>query len=160
MAGIVKVCPCCGHHNEDTANWCEKCPSTLAGADRIDPDAVEPSPEPPGSQDPAPVLRLELASDPARAFSLRSGQTLGARDHAERPDVVVTDVPDEDFISGRHLAAVRHGQDWFVRHVGRTNYIVVDGKQHSDSAEEIPVRDGSSLFLTYTEFIVRTEGSS
>ena len=159
MAELVKICPRCHHHNPDTVNSCESCPSTLAGVPAEDPDAPEEAspaqlpPVLPGIAG-ADSLRLELAEDPSRVFVVRAGQTLGAPDHEGAPDVVLAGVPKEDYISGRHVMVLRDGPDWFVKHLGRTNYIVVDGVRYSDAAE-VPIREGTSLFLTYTEFIVR-----
>lgn len=165
MAELVKICPRCLFHNPDTVNSCLRCPSSLAGVEATDPDApvlpdehvtpvTEGGPDHATDLATATALRLELAADPTRGFVVLAGQTVGAPGHAERPDVPLAGVPDEDYISGRHARVLRHGSDWFVQHLGQTNFIVVDGARH-DERDEVPVHAGSSVFLTYTEFIVR-----
>lgn len=160
MARYVKHCVC-GHDNPDTSNTCEACGLTLAGVHVIDLEAlppVPPSPPPP----PAPAtLRLVLAADPSRVFEVAAGQTVGVPGRSERPDIALVGVPEEEerLISGCHLQVLLHGAEWYVRHVGHTNYIEVDGKRYTDTSDEVRVDDGSSVFLTHTEVIVRTGDS-
>lgn len=163
MTTYRKECNVCHHLNPLTANFCEGqgCVASLVGARIVDLDAPLEAPntasDPPGGSGDAlaaaDVLSFHLAEDPGRVFRVAPGQTLGAPGHSEEPDVPLAGVPGEDYISGRHLRVLRRGPDWFVQHVGHTNYIVVDGTRY-EGRNEVRVRAGSSVFLTETEFVI------
>lgn len=159
MAELVKICAC-GHANPATANYCEACPLMLSGIRAIDPDAPPPIEEPAAAQPAAPAaeadeIRLVLLQNQNVTVTVKPGQTVGARGRSLKPDVVVSGVPEEDYISGQHARFLKHGPDWYVQHAGHTNFIEVDGVRVESDADEVAIRDGSLVRLAKTEFVVR-----
>ena len=51
-------------------------------------------------------------------------------------------------------AETRRGEQWFVKHIGTSNYIMVDGEKQS-SDDDIALHDGSVLGLPLCQFMVR-----
>jgi hypothetical protein len=113
------------------------------------------------SSDGAPVapprprsrLRLVLASDPSRSFEVADGCVVG-RTSASCVSLEGL-VPGADAISSRMASFRRVGDAWVVEHVGRTNFLVVDGAVVTEAGRALPVRDGTALQLAETRFVVR-----
>ncbi|HHW26679.1 MAG TPA: FHA domain-containing protein [Firmicutes bacterium] len=137
---LVKYCPVCGAENPRYAAYCASC----GDADLSTVPAEKPRKQ-------AASLVLESLKDPSISFTVLDGQTVGRGDSA---DVVLTGVPDLDAISRKHAVFEKQGAQWFVRHVGGTNFIKVDGVIHTGQ-EPVEIHDGSIVALTLTEFRVK-----
>lgn len=98
------------------------------------------------------TLVLELVADPRVRFQVHSGQTVGRGRDAD-VQLIGFQVPDD--ISRVHVEFERRRTGWFVRHVGRTNFIQIEGRQHRDPSLQVPLADGTVLSLTTTPFVVR-----
>lgn len=155
---FVKYCPLCGAENPPRQAFCIKCVdgdlSTVPIEPRRDTQTDVPAAEelPSPSIAPAATAYCILASidDPMLRFIVREGQTVG---RTERADVVLAGVPKFEWISGIHAKFTRRGTQWYVRHVGQTNFIKVDGEKY-DGREEVALHDGSILMLSLTAFRV------
>ena len=105
------------------------------------------------------VLVLELVADPRVRLQIRSGETLGRGRDAD-VQLAGFDVPID--ISRVHAEFARRPTGWYVRHLGHTNFIQLDGRQHRDPETQLRLVEGAVLSLTATPFVVRlaTGGSS
>jgi ribosomal protein L40E len=179
---FVKYCPQCGAENPARASLCQGCfkgdltravaepPRSAANtvtadaASDVAAVAAETETEVPrhGTARVADLrpdvatLRLELVEDPAVSFVVHDGETVG---RTAKADVVLTGVPQADYIHGAHARLYRRGSQWFVQYLGGFNYIRVDGQEFR-SDDEVALHDGSTLVLSLTAFHVRIEGSS
>jgi hypothetical protein len=97
---------------------------------------------------------LTAIDDPLLRFIVREGQTVG---RTERADIVLAGVPKLEWISGVHARFSRRGKQWYVRHLGQTNFIKVDGEKY-DGREDVALHEGSILILSLTAFRVSYGG--
>lgn len=123
-------------------------PPALAGAPAAPPFEPALAKASPGSE----TLILELVADPRVRLQVRSGQTVGRGRNA---DVQLSGFQIPDDISRVHVEFERRSAGWFVRHVGRTNFIQIEGRQHRDPSLQVPLADGTVLSLTTTPFVIR-----
>jgi hypothetical protein len=137
---LVKYCPVCGTENSRYAAYCASC-----GDADLSTVPVEPR------RSSATKVILELVDEPNLAFTVMDGQTVGRTDCA---DVVLTGIPNLDAISRKHARFHNQGGQWFVQHVGETNFIQVDGETHTDK-EQVEIHEGSIVALTLAKFRVR-----
>lgn len=150
----VRVCPVCGTENPPSASDCESCQADILGEpldsrsnSPIATSAAAPAPpEPTG-----PLIILEAIQNPALKWKVGEGQSVGRSSEA---DVVLKDAPDVDFVSRKMAVFSRRGDQWFVQHVGTTNYITVDGDRY-ESDDDIAIHDGSILGLALSQFMIR-----
>jgi pSer/pThr/pTyr-binding forkhead associated (FHA) protein len=110
-----------------------------------------------GAAPPVDGITLELLQDPFIRFNVLDGQVVG---RTSASDVVIANVPDGDAISGRMACFRKRGDQWFVEHVGSTNYLVVDGSCLKENGFEHPIGEGTTIAMPTTLFIVRLGGSS
>jgi ribosomal protein L40E len=155
----VKYCPLCGADNPPQQAFCRACRdgdlTTVAVEPRraVTPQAafaVEPATAAAPAPTAAAVCVLTLLEDAAVSFTVREGQSVG---RTAKADVPLTGVPRLDAISGRHALFTRRGTQWYVQHVGQTNFIKVDGDLFTGT-EEVPIYDGTVLLLALTAFRV------
>lgn len=100
------------------------------------------------------TLTLECIEDPALRFVVEEGQTVGRTDKA---DVVLRGVPKLDWISSAHARFFRRGEQWYVQHIGATNFVKVDGETYR-GREEVTLQDGAIVVFSLTAFRVLLEG--
>jgi len=161
---FVKYCPLCGAENSRQQAFCLKCLdgdlSTVPVEPRRDTEpaaAEQPAPAAEGEATaPVTVLTLESVDNPDVAFAIRENQTVGRSD---KSDIILHDVPKLEWISGAHARFLRRGAQWYVQHVGHTNFIKVDGETYGGQ-EEVAVYHGSILVLSLTAFRVNLEGTA
>jgi hypothetical protein len=121
--------------------------------------APAPTPQAPDTvhvdgEDATATVVLELVERPTLRFDVADGQTIGASRDAARPaDVTLTGVPELEYISSVHARLFRRGEQWYVQHLGCTNFLRVDGMKY-DKREEVPLHDGTVLVLSKTAFRV------
>ncbi|HEX2950855.1 MAG TPA: FHA domain-containing protein [Armatimonadota bacterium] len=140
---FVKYCPLCGAENPRQQAFCLQCLDGDLSTVPVEPRRTEVP-----VQTDEPICVLELVENPAVRFSVRDGQTVG---RTEKADIVLRDVPKLDWISGEHAKFTRQGERWYVQHVGKTNFIKVDGEKF-EGPEEVAIYDGSILVLSLTGF--------
>jgi ribosomal protein L40E len=176
---FVKYCPLCGAENPERASMCQSCfkgdltrtrrerprdeeQDSIGGAGVPPADGEDTGqrPAPPAQNDPnidqpaANTCRLELVQDPTVSFTVADGQIVGRTDKA---DVILKDVPQADYIHGRHAKLFRRGQQWYAQYLGGFNFIRVDNVEYRGN-EEVAINDGSVLVLSLTPFYVRMGG--
>ena len=165
MAEYVKYCPLCGAENPRQGAFCRSCldgdlSSVPAELKHVTVLKLPPQPPPDEEAAPEPDTReiaviaaclLEVVEDPRLSFRVQDSQTVGRSDRA---DVALKGVPKADWISGVHARLFRREDQWYVQHLGQTNFIKVDGEQFK-GREEVPVYDGSILVLSLTAFRIK-----
>jgi len=176
----VKYCPLCGAENPRQQAFCLACldgnlstvpaePKRAAVASP--PSVATASPSTAQNNDAATVAsalvpdtrqlseltrcQLELIDDPQKKFLIADGQTVG---RSSKADVVLRDVPKVEWISSAHARFSRRGEQWYVQHIGKTNFIKVDGEIYRGT-EEVALHDGSILVLSLTAFRVSLGGN-
>jgi hypothetical protein len=184
-ARLVKYCPLCGAANDPTEPFCTACgdgelidvaPEPMREAPPQMPQAAAAPAAPqaegagagPAQHGPDTLhveaeqaqasIVLELIESPETRFTVRDGQSVGASREAERTaDVTLTGVPALEYISSMHARCFLRGGQWYVQHLGNTNFIKVDGMKF-EKREEVPLRNGTVLVLSKTPFRVVIDG--
>lgn len=176
---VVKYCPVCNAQNPAVASFCSECDWDLlnvpaetrrdlvsaapeegeavtAQAETWQPEPAVPSA--PETEDDLPTKRaasgaciLEVLENPALAFTIRPGQTVG---RAAKADVVLVGVPNLEYISRTHARFLHRGEQWFVQYVAEGNFIKVDGEEFT-SDDEVALYDGSIVVLSLTSFRIK-----
>ena len=101
-------------------------------------------------------LNLQLVSDPEIVYSICHNQTIGRSNEA---DIVLNEsTPELAYISRRHARFIQRKGQWYVVHEGTTNFISVDGIEHTDDAQ-IAIYENSVLVFSKTAFRTRIEGT-
>jgi hypothetical protein len=104
-------------------------------------------------------LVLELVEQPELRFTIKESQSVGSsRDPSRSADVTLSGAPNLDYISSVHARFFRRGAQWYVQHLGATNFIKVDGTRF-DKREEVPLHEGAVLVLSKTPFRVLLGGA-
>ncbi len=156
---FVKYCPLCGMENPRQQAFCLSCLdgdlTTVPAEPRREASAPVQAPPPTVAPagEAATALYLELVDNPAIRFRVQANQSVGRN---EKADVILADVPKVEWISGAHARFLRRGAQWYVQHIGRTNFITVDGETFAGQ-EEVPVRQDSVIVLSLTAFRVTFE---
>jgi hypothetical protein len=96
-------------------------------------------------------IELVLVSNPSVRFSIRAGQTVG---RASKADVIVSGVPDLEYISRAHARFIQRRAQWYVQYIAEGNSVTVDGVESRDDAE-IAIYDQSIVVLSFTAFTVK-----
>ena len=158
----VKYCPLCGGENPRRQAFCRHCHDGDLTTVPVEQKRRPPSAPPANTADGDVALQswyaealarctLQLVEDASVRFDIREGQSVGRTTDA---DVVLAGVPNQEWISGVHARFFRRGAQWYVQHLGDTNYIKVDGNIFRGH-EEVPVQDGAIVILSLTPFQFR-----
>jgi endogenous inhibitor of DNA gyrase (YacG/DUF329 family) len=167
----VKKCPLCGKENEIYQVFCSSCGDgdlSQVAIESIDCNAVPlvaviteekdnvsdaPKPKEDITAKVGEVKKITLISvdDPTIEFTVKENQTIGRN---EKADVIVAKVAKSEWISGKHALFTRRGQKWYIQHVGKTNYIIVDNEKFSED-EEVPIYNDSIIALSLSLFKVK-----
>jgi len=162
---MVRYCPQCEAENVKKASVCLKCGFDLSTvravfrrtqqevptAQQIDEPAREGDNV--GTRRVDSVCILESLDDPALRFGILDGLTVG---RTCASDVVLTGTHDLDCISSRHARFFRRADQWYVQHVGTTNFIKVDGVKYRGD-DEVAIYNNYIVFLALTGFRVILE---
>lgn len=156
----VKYCPLCGGENPQRQAFCRQCQdgdlttvpveksrnyqSSTAKATALEGDDVLQN----WHDEVVAVCSLELVEDSAISFKILDGQTVGRTAEA---DVELAAVPNSEWISSIHARFFRRGKQWYIQHLGDTNYIKV-GEDTFRGHEEIPLQSGQTITISLTVF--------
>lgn len=161
-AKYVKYCPLCGGENPPRQAFCQHCLDgdlTTVPVEKnrslLEEKKSPASTELGGEQ----VLQnwrdeviaecsLELVEDSSHKFKILDGQTVGRTAEA---DVVLAAVPRAEWISSVHARFFRRGTQWYIQHLGDTNYIKV-AEDTFRGHEEIPLQPGQIITISLTAF--------
>ena len=153
---FVKYCPLCGAENTRQQAFCSKCADGDLSTVPAEPRRVAPASSPASHAQAVsgPACILELLEDPAFQFRVPEGRTVG---RTQAADVVLAGVPKLDWISSIHARFSRRGEQWYIQHIGTTNFIKVDGEMYKGQ-EDVAIYDGSIVVLSLTAFRVKIGG--
>jgi len=166
---FVKYCPACDAENTRTAAFCCECKNALSNTPVVQCRESLPAPSTPESRSEyvrsnaegtkrvkGAVCVLELLENPRVKFFVYDGQTVGRTNAA---DVVLHGVPHSDYISSCHAKFFRRGTQWYVQHIGSTNFIRVEDEEYDDDTE-VGLDHNAMLTLSLTTFTVKLDGQA
>jgi hypothetical protein len=170
MIRYVKICPKCGHANEETAIACAKCPEFFdygLGAVPYPDPAAKPTatqahdPTPPEIAVPVdripPVPVTQRMDQPSllilrshadkQVFSVRSGLVVG-QGHPSRPaGVQILGVPGCAKIHRHHCRFHQRGGQWFVQAIDQRQFGKKDGETHPTAVNGALVAPGGEYLV-------------
>ena len=159
---FVKYCPLCGAENPRQQAFCLKCLDGDLSTVPVEPRRAAKAPpatpvteERPDTRKVATACMLELVENPSIRFTVRENQTVG---RTAKADVVLANVPKAEWISGAHARFLRRDEQWYIQHIGHTNFVKVDGETYNGQ-EEVAIYHGSIVVLSLTTFRVNLEGA-
>jgi hypothetical protein len=183
-ATFVKYCSLCAYENLSISSFCEKCDADLmntpvemrreaevdnlphATAEIVNNAVVGYEPDENRRVEvckqselatqraaslPNNCLELTLVTNPSIKFSVRAGETVG---RASKADVIISGVPDLEYISRAHARFTQRRGQWYVQYIAEGNSITVDGVESRDDAE-IAIYDQSIVVFSFTAFTVK-----
>ena len=159
MPELVKICPNCETRNGAHDSFCAQCDWDLINvpahivseaASKIEIEAESAT----EAQNPEKraVCTLELLENPQIRFEIGDGQSVG---RSNRADVILKDVPQNEWISRVHARFFRRGEQWFAQYLAQGNFLKVDGEEFRDDSE-IALHDGSMVSFSMTTFVFRS----
>lgn len=159
----VKYCPLCGGENPRRQAFCQHChagdlttvPEEI-NRSRVIAKNSEVALTPLDSeqviqnwhQEVVAECSIELLEDSSIKFKICDGQTVGRTAEA---DVQLAAVPRAEWISSVHARFFRRGSQWYIQHLGDTNYIKI-AEDIYRGHEEVPVQSGQIITLSMTAF--------
>lgn len=155
---FVKYCPLCRAENPRQQAFCVKCMDGDLSTVPVEPRRQQGQQGTLATSSTAsttPHCVLELIDNPTLRFTVLPGQTVG---RTEKADIILCGVPQFDCISGVHAKFTRRGEQWYVQHLGETNFIKIDGETFRGK-EDVAIFPGSVLVLSLTAFRVIIEGT-
>lgn len=153
---FVKYCPRCDAENPRLQSLCLGCHADLTMVRAEPRRSATDAATAPAARDGGSRCILELVADPCVRIEVHPGQVVGRTDAA---DIALAErVTEWQFISSRHAQFTRRGEQWYVKHIGGTNYNIVDGERYTDD-DEVALYDTSVLVISKTVFRVRIEGT-
>jgi len=130
-------CSICGCKNIEGAVYCDECGNTL-------------------SVEPVKALPCIVELKTGREYPITKDEVLvGRKSPADNifPEIDLTDVDPECYISRRHLKIRKRGEKFFIEDLGSSNGTFTgDGLKLTPSVE-YPLKNGDHLQLGQTEFI-------
>lgn len=150
MSGYIKVCPRCGHRNDELASMCERdgeflgmvpaIPRASAGPMPTDTaPGTAPGPEPilsdeeqaaqgahsvilaPGAAVPAKALYLDVESA-GQCFPVRDGWSIGQSHPSGTAEIQLADMPGTQYVHRRHCTFDFIENQWRVRPLPQPDY--------------------------------------
>lgn len=158
-SGGVQVCASCGAENPSYEAYCEDCGASLSGSSA--PTPVVPSssgsdtPAPPPAR-PAARMRLSL-TDGSRDFPVdKDTIELGRKSPVDGiyPDVDLTDVDTDSFISRRHGRVLKADTGVVYEDLGSSNGSFLNDSR-LQAGVQTALKDGDRLRLGKTEMVFR-----
>ncbi len=173
VSKYVKLCPLCGKENEIYQVFCINCgdgdlsqvaiesvadnaAAYIVDINEIKKNSNPPSPDTQKDDITAKVeeekkIMLESVEDPTLQFTVKENQSVGRNDKA---DVIVAKAAKSEWISGKHALFTCRREKWYIQHVGKTNYIIVDNEKFCED-EEVPIYNDSIIALSLSLFKVK-----
>ena len=160
------ACGACGANNPPGVAFCEDCGASLS---ETPPPAVPTEFSPPVSYDPAPVgvqppqpvaapvAQARLIHTTGKEFPLLKDNILmGRRSPVDGvfPEVDLTDVDTESYISRKHGRITRTEEGFFFEDLGSSNGSFFNGNRVQAHVQQA-LKEGDSLRLGKTELLVR-----
>lgn len=181
MAKYVKVCPRCGHPNDELADACERdgeflgmVPATLGREESSVPDTVETPPaEPAASTAPTssegqtnvavtqrfdqPTQALYLETSVGQTYEVRHGNVLGQAHPTSSAHIQLADLPGMNYVHRSHCLFEFRDNAWRVTAIAQpvyTNPMFVNQKR-LEPGQHAALRNGDRLILSNVVLNVR-----
>lgn len=169
MVTYAKICPRCGHENDEFADACEKdgeflgmVPATPVSdeAAASEPQAEQESPAPSAPLrefgQPARVLYLDV-TETAECHQVRDGWVVGQAHPTSTADVQLEGATGINYVHRRHCRFECRDDAWYVTAIeqdGYTNPTFVNHRRLAPD-ETAPLRNGDRLSLSSVSINVR-----
>lgn len=176
MAAYVKICPRCGHRNDELASACERDAEFLGMVPAIPVHEAPPEPAleapPPAAETPAPeaVAAPEAEAEPlpphalyldleetAQYFAIRDGWVVGQAHPSSTAEVQLSGVEGVNYVHRRHCAFEYRDGRWHVRPLAQpdyTNPTFLNDKRVAPG-ESATLRNGDRLRLSNVTLRIR-----
>ena len=157
-AAASVLCPACGASNTAGSNFCEDCGASLKAAAAPAPLATAsatPIPAPVASAAPAGPARLIMPNQVELPLT-KEESLLGRNSPADNiyPEVDLTDLDPESYVSRRHGRILRQGGKYLYEDIGSSNGSFINGTR-LQSHIQTELHDGDTLRLGRTEMTFR-----
>ena len=157
-AAASVLCPACGASNTAGSNFCEDCGASLKAAAAPAPLATAsatPIPAPVASAAPAGPARLIMPNQVELPLT-KEESLLGRSSPADNiyPEVDLTDLDPESYVSRRHGRILRQGGKYLYEDIGSSNGSFINGTR-LQSHIQTELHDGDTLRLGRTEMTFR-----
>lgn len=159
-SGGVQICASCGAENPSYEAYCEDCGASLSGSSASTPAVPVSSGavESPTASAPPPIARMRLSlSDGSRDFPVdKDTIELGRKSPVDGiyPDVDLTDVDTDSFISRRHGRVLRADSGVLYEDLGSSNGSFLNDSR-LQAGVQTALKDGDRLRLGKTEMVFR-----
>jgi len=143
-AGYIKICPRCGHRNDELASACEKDGEFLGMVPAIPAGAAPPlanndaplqnvTAAPPAPTAPAKPAAETAAALPSKAlyldvegaaqyYQIRNGYVVGQAHHTSTADIQLANLPGVNFVHRRHCVFEFRDNEWTVTTLSQPDY--------------------------------------
>lgn len=173
MTKYVKICPRCGHQNDELAEACDQdgeflgmVPSTLLRPEPLPPTPAAPAAAPKPASAPqvavtqrfdTPTQLLYLETSTGETVQIGHGQVLGQAHPSSSAHVQLHDLPGLNYVHRSHCLFEFVDNAWRITAIAQpeyTNPTFVNGKRIAPG-EHAPLRNGDKLMLSNVALSVR-----
>ncbi|MEQ8190645.1 MAG: FHA domain-containing protein [Candidatus Eremiobacterota bacterium] len=161
VVGGKLTCQACSFENNLGEAFCSDCGASLSGASPVEP--VIPSPVVSGQPSPPvtpvvpgrPVAKL-IEKKTQREFPLTADVMIAGRQSPADnifPDLDLTEVDTDSYVSRRHLQIIRQGEQYLVEDLGSSNGTFLNEGPRLNPGIQQSLSNGDRIQLGQTEFV-------
>jgi hypothetical protein len=160
VVGGKLTCPACSFENNLGEAFCSDCGASLTGAQPAAPVMSAPAPSvqtppvmpvTPGR----PVAKL-IEKKTQKEFPLTADVMIAGRQSPADnifPDLDLTEVDTDSYVSRRHLQIIRQGEQYLVEDLGSSNGTFLNEGPRLNPGIQQPLNNGDRIQLGQTEFV-------
>jgi len=157
LVGGKLTCPACSFENNLGEAFCSDCGASLTGAPPAPvsvPSVQQPPPSTPGVPG-RPVAKL-IEKKTQREFPLTADVMIAGRQSPADnifPDLDLTEVDTDSYVSRRHLQIIRQGDQYLVEDLGSSNGTFLNEGPRLNPGIQQSLNNGDRIQLGQTEFV-------
>lgn len=154
--GGTVICSSCNFENPAGESFCSDCGASLtgSGAGRSIPAPVVPSGQAPPAGAPKVTAKI-IEKKTQREFPITSDVVIvGRQSPADNifPDIDLTDVDTDSYVSRKHLQIIRQGEQYLIEDLGSSNGTFINEGPRLNPGIQQPLNNGDRIQLGQTEF--------